>query len=77
MMGNSDLTEFDNAVMSALTDVCDFKRDTGQYPVLATEAQVMTSLKLEIRESLRRLYRAGLIVHHLDINKNNLFGVKE
>lgn len=75
-MESSDNKLLDDVVFSALQDVCDFKHDTGRFPELATIQEISVSLKPDILESLRRLYKAGRISHNIDVNKNPLFGIK-
>lgn len=60
----------------AIAEIIDLKQGV-QAPALAHISEIRNSLNVELMEVLRGLCREGVLVRHLDINKNPMFGLKE
>ena len=73
----SELTPLQRVIADAIAECQEFKRSTGRYPDLCTLDEVIISLKSEMLEALRVLYRRKLIVHHSTVNGIPMFGINE
>lgn len=71
------MTPIDQVTFDAVREVQQFHKDTGREPSFATMDEIINSLKAEILESLRRLYKQKLIEFHSTVNGIPMFGVKE
>lgn len=79
------LTDSENAAYGAVKEIQEMKHDSGLQPDYAMLYEVYNFLRPElpngfeqsILESLRMLYRRGLIVFHKSVNGIPMFGVKE
>lgn len=75
-MTDSNLTPMERIALDIVREIQDVKRSGGSIPDYAALDEIMNSLKTEVLESLRSLYRKGLITHHHNINGISLFGTK-
>lgn len=75
-MTDVNLTPIERIALDTVNEIQNIKRSEGGYPDYAALEEIINSLRAEILESLRRLYRKGLVTHHLNVNGISLFGVK-
>lgn len=75
-MTDINLTPMERIALDAVSEIQDIKRNEGGYPDYAALDEIINSLRAEMLEALRRLYRKGLVTHHLNVNGTSLFGVK-
>ena len=71
------MTPIEQVTYDALKEVQQFHEDAGKAPTFATMDEIFNSLKAEILEALRRLYREGKVEFHKTVNGVAMFGVKE
>ena len=71
------MTPIEQVTYDALKEVHQFRKDAGKEPSFATMDEIINSLKTEILEALRRLYREGKVEFHKTVNGIPMFGVKE
>lgn len=75
-MTDINLTPMERIALDAVSEIQDIKRNNGNQPDYAMLDEIINSLRAEVLESLRDLYRKGFITHHHNINGISLFGVK-
>ena len=71
------MTPIEQVTIEALSEVQQLRKDAGKEPSFATMDDIITSLKSEILEALRNLYREGKVEFHKTVNGVPMFGVKE
>jgi len=59
-----------------VAEIQDIKQASGKIPDLATLDEIINSLRPELLESLRALYRSGTIECHKTVNGTPMFGIK-
>lgn len=83
-MKESDTSDFDRGVIEALAEMQGMKRDSGRFPDFAMLDELVNFLRPEfpglqpsqVLESLRRLYRAGMVEHHRTVNGHLMLGAR-
>lgn len=65
-----------NIAREAVAEIQGIKRDSGIVPDYVTINELMNYLREEILESLRELYRQGIVEHHKNVNGIPMFGIK-
>lgn len=73
----SELTPLQRVIADAIAECQEFKRSSGRSPDFCTLDEIIVSLKPEMLEALRELYRRKLIVHHSTVNGISMFGINE
>lgn len=71
------MTPIEQVTIEALSEVQQFRKDAGKEPSFATMDEILNSLKAEILEALRSLYKQGKVEFHKNVNGVPMFGVKE
>ena len=71
------MTPIEQVTIDALKEVQQFRKDAGKALTFATMDEIINSLKTEVLEALRRLYREGKVEFHKTVNGIPMFGVKE
>lgn len=71
------MQQIDKLVIDAIEDIVNIRQSNGHVPALATLNEIMNSLRPIVLESLRGLYRNGLITFHKTVNGTQMFGIKE
>lgn len=71
------MTPIQQVTIDALTEIQQFHKDVGKEPSFATMDEIINSLRAEILEALRGLYKQGKVEFHSTVNGIPMFGVKE
>lgn len=71
------MTTIEQMTFDTIGEIQSMKRDGGKSPDFATMREVENSFRVEIKEAINQLVRAGLVEWHKDVNGNPMFGVKE
>ena len=71
------MTPIEQVTYDALKEVQQFHEDAGKAPSFATMDEILNSLKAEILEAMRSLYKQGKVEFHKTVNGIPMFGVKE
>lgn len=77
MTTNGNLTPLERIVIETVSEIQDIKRNDGGHPDYAVLDEIINSLRTEVLESLRSLYRKGLVTHHSNVNGISMFGLSE
>ncbi len=76
-MGECELPEYEQIALNAIKEIQELKKSNQQFPDFANKTEIYNSIKVEIMEALRSLYRKGLIEFHRNVNGIEMFGLKE
>lgn len=76
-MEKSNLTPLQSIVYDVVDEIQGIKRDNKQDPNYATIDEVMNSLKQEVLQQLREMYKGGLITFQRTVNGVAMFGIKQ
>lgn len=71
------MTPIEQVTFDALSEVQQFHKDAGKEPSFATMDEIINSLRTEVLEALRSLYKQGKVEFHKTVNGIPMFGVKE
>lgn len=69
------MTHLENLVYETIFEIQSIKRGNSQFPDLALKTEIYNSIKIEILEALRSLYRRHIISFSRNVNGIEMFGI--
>lgn len=71
------MTPLETIALDTISEIERFKKESGTEPALSTIDEMLISLKPELLEAVRSLYKQNRVIFRKTINGIPMFGIKQ